>query len=89
MPQDVRDEVARFYEQEGARLVEAQRQGLLAPISLELLKLSTRSLVNGLAHLMISDDPQVPRLTPDKAGEVAEQVTRVLGLGLLPRPTPR
>jgi len=87
MPQDVRDEVARFYDEEGARLVAAQRRGLLAPMPLELLKLATRSLVNGLAYLMISDDPQVPRLTPAKAAEVAQQVTRVLGLGLLPRPT--
>jgi AcrR family transcriptional regulator len=85
MPQDVRDEVARFYEEEGARLVEAQHQGLLAPMSLELLKLSTRSLVNGLAYLMISDDLQVSKLTPDQAVKVAEQVTRVFGLGILPR----
>ena len=85
MPQDVRDDVARFYEEEGARLLEAQRQGLLAPMSIELLKLSTRSLVNGLAYLMISDDPQVRGLTPDQAVEVAQQVTRVFGLGLLPR----
>jgi AcrR family transcriptional regulator len=86
MPQDVRDEITRFYDQEGARLVEAQRQGLLAPMPLELLKLSTRSLVNGLATLMISDDPQVRGLSPAKAVEVARQVTRVFGLGLLPRP---
>ena len=85
MPQEVRDEIARFYDQEGARLVEAQRQGLLASMPLELLKLSTRSLVNGLAYLMISDDPQVRGLKPDQAEQVAEQVTRVLGLGLLPR----
>lgn len=85
MPEEVRDEVARFYEEEGARLMQAQRQGLLAPISLDLLKLSTRSLVNGLAYLMISDDPQVRALTPARAAEVARQVTRVLGLGLLPR----
>jgi AcrR family transcriptional regulator len=88
MPQGVRDEIARFYDEEGARLVEAQRQGLLAPMSLEMLKLSTRSLVNGLAHLMISDDPQVRGLTADQAAEVAQQVTRVFGLGLLPRPQP-
>ena len=86
MPQNVRDEVARFYDEEGARLVEAQRQGLLAQMPLELLKLSTRSLVNGLAYLMISDDPQVQGLTPDQAADVAVQVTRVFGLGLLPRP---
>ena len=85
MPQDVRDEVARFYDEEGARLVAAQRRGLLAPMPLDLLKLATRSLVNGLAYLMISDDPQVRGLTPAKAAEVAQQVTRVLGLGLLPR----
>ena len=60
-------------------------EGLLAPMPLELLKLATRSLVNGLAYLMISDDPQVRGLTPAKAAEVAQQVTRVLGLGLLPR----
>ncbi len=87
MPQDVRDEVARFYDEEGARLVAAQRRGLLAPMPLDLLKLATRSLVNGLAYLMISDDPQVRGLTPAKAAEVAQQVTRVLGLGLLPRAT--
>lgn len=87
MPQDVHDEIARFYDEEGARLVEAQRHGLLAPMSLDLLKLSTRSLVNGLAYLMISDDPQVRGLTPDQAVDVAQQVTRVFGLGLLPRPS--
>jgi AcrR family transcriptional regulator len=86
MPEDVRADVARFYDEEGARLVEAQRQGLLAPMTLDLLKLSTRSLVNGLAYLMISDDPQVQGLTPDQAAEVAREVTRVFGLGLLPRP---
>jgi AcrR family transcriptional regulator len=85
MPQDVRDEITRFYDEEGARLVAAQKRGLLAPMSLELLKLSTRSLVNGLALLMISDDPQVRGLTPDRAADVAQQVTRVFGLGLLPR----
>lgn len=42
--------------------------------------------MNGLAYLMISDDPQVQGLTPDQAAEVALQVTRVFGLGLLPRP---
>lgn len=56
----------------------AQRQGLLAPTPLELLKLATRSLVNGLAYLMIGDGPQVRNVTPKKAAEVAEQVTRVL-----------
>jgi AcrR family transcriptional regulator len=85
MPQEVQREVARFYDEEGARLVEAQRRGLLAPMTLDLLKLSTRSLVNGLAALMISDDPQVQGLTPDQAAEVAREVTRVFGLGLLPR----
>jgi hypothetical protein len=88
MPQDVRDEIARFYDEEGARLVEAQRRGLLAPIPLELLKLATRSLVNGLAYLMIGDDPQVRGLTPGEAAEIAQRVTRVLGLGLLPRDPP-
>jgi len=86
MPQDVHDEIARFYDEEGAHLVAAQERGLLAPMSLELLKLSTRSLVNGLAYLMISDDPQVRGLTPDQAVDVAREVTRVFGLGLLPRP---
>jgi AcrR family transcriptional regulator len=85
MAEDVRAEIARFYDEEGARLVAAQRRGLLAPMPLELLKLATRSLVNGLAYLMISDDPQVRGLTPAKAAEVAQQVTRVLGIGLLPR----
>jgi AcrR family transcriptional regulator len=89
MPDAVRDDIARFYDEEGARLVDAQRRGLLAPMPLELLKLATRSLVNGLAHLMISDDPQVKSLTPNQAVEVAQQVTRVFGLGLLPRPAPR
>lgn len=85
MPREVSDEVARFYDDEGARLVQAQRQGLLAPMPLDLLKLSTRSLVNGLAYLMISDDPQVRGLSPEQAVDVARQVTRVFGLGLLPR----
>lgn len=85
MPEDVRNEVARFYDEEGARLIDAQRRGLLAQMPIDLLKLSTRSLVNGLAYLMISDDPQVRGVTPDKAMEVARQVTRILGLGLLPR----
>ena len=44
--------------------------------------------MNGLAYLMISDDPQVRGLTPDQAVDVAQQVTRVFGLGLLPRPAP-
>lgn len=85
MPEETRDEVARFYDQEGKRLVAAQRQGLLAPMPLELLKLTTRSLVNGLAYLMIGDDPQVRSVTPKRAVEIAKEVTRVLGLGLLPR----
>lgn len=85
MPEETRDEIARFYDKEGDKLVAAQRQGLLAPMPLELLKLATRSLVNGLAYLMIGDDPQVRGTTPKKAAEIAEQVTRVLGLGLLPR----
>jgi AcrR family transcriptional regulator len=85
MPAEVREEIARFYEEEGARLMEAQRQGLLAPMPLELLKLATRSLVNGLASLMIGDDPQVRGLTADQAVDVAREVTRVFGLGLLPR----
>lgn len=85
MPEETRDQVARFYDEEGKRLMEAQRTGLLASMPLDLLKLTTRSLVNGLAYLMIGDDPQVRGVTPKKAAEVAEQVTRVLGLGLLPR----
>jgi hypothetical protein len=43
--------------------------------------------VIGLALLMIIDDPQVRGLTPKLAADVAQQVTRVFGLGLLPRPS--
>jgi AcrR family transcriptional regulator len=89
MPQEVRDEIAKFYDGEGARLVAAQRRGLLASVPLELLKLSTRSLVNGLVYLIINDDPQVRGLTPDQAADVARHVTSVFGAGLLPRERPR
>lgn len=85
MPQEVRKQVATFYEEESVQLSLAQAEGLLAPWPMDLLKLATRSLVNGLAHLMISDDGQVRGLSPVQVLEVAKKVTRIMGEGLLPR----
>jgi hypothetical protein len=44
----------QFYEEEGRRLREAQRDGVIAPLPFDRLILAATSLLHGLAHMIIN-----------------------------------
>ncbi|WP_439817237.1 TetR/AcrR family transcriptional regulator [Zavarzinia sp. CC-PAN008] len=68
-----------------AELQAAQGAGALAPYPAEVILLATRAMTYGLARLIVDDQDGLGGMDADRAAAVAEQVTEVLGLGLLPR----
>jgi AcrR family transcriptional regulator len=70
---------------EMGRLKEAQDRGALAAIPLETIFLAAQSLSYGLARLIT--DGHLGKIDADRAAALAEGVTNVLGLGLVPRPS--
>lgn len=85
MPPEIRARIAAFYRDEEHRMRQAQREGLFAALPFDDLILAATSLVHGLAHLMIDGATAMRPGDLDQAAEIARAVTRVLGLGLLPR----
>jgi AcrR family transcriptional regulator len=85
MPAEIRSRVDAFYREEERRMRAAQAQGLFAPLPFENMILAATALVHGLARLMIDGATNVQPGDVDHAARVAQAVTAVLGVGLLPR----
>jgi AcrR family transcriptional regulator len=77
--------VNNWIETELAHLREAQTRGALAALPLEHILLASRALTYGLSRLIVDAQDGLGELTPDQAASLAQQITEVLGLGLLPR----
>ncbi|MFN0248606.1 MAG: TetR/AcrR family transcriptional regulator [Kofleriaceae bacterium] len=71
--------------EEGNRqaLADAQAQGVIAQLPLEQLMLAANALVMGLAHQII--EGRLGNVDDKRATELANAVTQVLGVGLIPR----
>ena len=68
-----------------ARLTAARAAGTLADLPVEQILLASRALTYGLSRLIVDAQDGLGDLSPDQAAELAERVTEVLGVGLLPR----
>lgn len=89
MPAEVRIRFEAFYAEEEARMRQAQREGLIAPLPLDRLILAATALVHGLAHLLINGATEARPDDVDHAVRLARDVTAVFGAGVLPRDPPR
>jgi AcrR family transcriptional regulator len=89
MPAEIRRRFDAFYAEEGRRMREAQRQGLLAPLPFDRLILAATSLVHGLAHLLINGATEAQPGDVEHAVRLARDVTAVFGAGVLPREAPK
>jgi AcrR family transcriptional regulator len=85
MPKEVRRRFDAFYSEEGRRMREAQRQGIIAAIPFDRLILAATSLVHGLAHMIINGATAVRPDDVEHAVRLAREVTAVFGAGVLPR----
>jgi AcrR family transcriptional regulator len=85
MPKEVRRRFDAFYSEEGRRMREAQRQGIIAPIPFDRLILAATSLVHGLAHMIINGATEARPDDVEHAVRLAGEVTAVFGAGVLPR----
>ena len=73
-------------ETEVARLRDAQARGLLANLPVDHILLATRALTYGLSRLIVDAQDGLGGITPDQAAALAaENITNVLGVGLVPR----
>jgi AcrR family transcriptional regulator len=77
--------VADWMETELTRLRAAQARGLLADLPLDHILLATRALTYGLSRLIVDAQDGLGGITPDQAAALAENITNVLGVGLVPR----
>jgi AcrR family transcriptional regulator len=77
--------VDEWMAEETARLADAQKRGLLAEIPLHAIFLAAQAMSYGLTRLII--DGHLGKVDGKKAAALAEQVTTVLGIGLIPRPS--
>lgn len=82
----LRADVAAWMAEEVARLEAAQRAGQLVDVPVEQILLTTRALTYGLARLIVDGQDGLGGITPKRAVELADAVTNLMGLGLLPRP---
>jgi AcrR family transcriptional regulator len=89
MPVEIRRRFDAFYTEEGRRMREAQRRGLLAPLPFDRLILAATSLVHGLAHLLINGATDAQPGDVEHAVRLARDVTAVFGVGVLPRDVPK
>jgi len=87
-PPEVRAEIAAWMATASARLTEAQKAGTVTDQPVERIMLAANCLVHGLAHMIVDGHEGFAALTPDQAAELAEAVTEVFGVGLLPRKEP-
>lgn len=85
-PPEARARAEAWNARERAALVEAQERGLISDLPLEHLLLAANSAVMGLAHAII--EGQLGDVDEARAEDLAVAVTRVLGVGLIPRPEP-
>jgi AcrR family transcriptional regulator len=69
-----------------AALVDAQQRGLISDLPLDDLLLAANSTVMGLAHAII--EGRLGDIDEARAENLAIAVTRVLGVGLIPRDEP-
>jgi AcrR family transcriptional regulator len=77
-------ELARAWNEEQRRqLLEAQAKGQIATIPIDDLILAASSAVMGLAHLIIGGS--LGKVDEARAVQLADSVTEVLGIGLIPR----
>jgi AcrR family transcriptional regulator len=88
MPSEIRQRMDAFYAEEGRRMRAAQADGLFAPLPFDRLILAATSLVHGLAHLLINGATDGRPGDVEHAARLAQEVTGVFGVGLLPRPPP-
>ena len=79
--------VAEWMQVELARLQEAQAKGQLVDAPLEEILLTTRALTYGLSRLIVDAQDGLGGIDPERAAVLAERVTHLLGVGLLPRPS--
>lgn len=85
MPREVRRRFDAFYAEEGRRMREAQRAGILAPLPFDGLILAATALVHGLAHMIINGATDAGPGDVEHAERLAREVTGVFGVGVLPR----
>ena len=86
MPQEVRRRFDAFYAEEGRRMREAQRAGIIAPLRFDGLILAATALVHGLAHMIVNGATDARPGDVEHAERLAREVTAVFGVGVLPRP---
>jgi len=85
MPDEIRRRFEAFYAEEGRRMREAQRRGLIAPVPFDRLILAATSLVHGLAHMIINGATEARPDDVEHAVGLARDVTAIFGTGVLPR----
>ena len=85
MPEEIRRRFEAFYAEEGRRMREAQRQGIIAPLPFDRLIVAATALVQGLAHMIINGATEVRPDDVEHAVTLARDVTAVFGAGVLPR----
>jgi AcrR family transcriptional regulator len=74
-----------WIQNELAQLREAQSRGELSQLPVEDMMLAARCLTYGLARLIVDGQEGFEGITPERAMQLAESITNVLGVGLLPR----
>ncbi len=85
MPPEVRRRFDAFYAEEGRRMREAQRAGIIAPLPFDALILAATALVHGLAHMIVNGATEARPDDVEHAERLAREVTAVFGVGVLPR----
>lgn len=85
LPPEVRKEVDAWIGGERDRLAEAQRRGEISSMPLDAILLASHCLVHGLARLIVDREEGFTDITVPHALALAEAITGVFGVGLLPR----
>lgn len=84
--ESLRVNVQEWIDEEVGRLRAAQERGELANIPVEDILLASRVLTYGLARLIVDGQAGLGNVDVTTAIDLAQRVTNVLGVGLLPRP---
>jgi hypothetical protein len=85
-PPAVMKEVEAWQAQAHAQLAAAQAAGKLAALPIESIMMAAHCVVHGLALRLIDGRPPFQVNSADEATAMAEMVTDVFGVGILPRP---
>lgn len=83
--ESLRANIEEWITEEVARLRAAQSRGELADLPVEDILLASRVLTYGLARLIVDGQSGMGEVDVATAIDLAERVTNVMGLGLLPR----